>query len=55
MKTAQMKDVRTSTFTEETRCQIIDEIRAALPHLSREQKETLLERLKALAEEEAAD
>lgn len=55
MKTAQMKDDCTSDLTEENRMQILDRIKAALPYLTREQKEAYLERLKALSEEEAAD
>ena len=43
------------TATADERQMIIDKIRAILPSLTREQKEALLERLKALAEEEAAD
>ncbi len=54
MKTAQMKDDCTSDFTEEYRMQIVERIKAALPYLTRERKEAFLERLEALAKEEAA-
>lgn len=55
MKTAQREENRTSTYTEEYRLQLIDEIQTALHCLSREQKKTLLERLKALAGEDAEE
>lgn len=55
MKTAQMEDDCTSNYTDEYRMQILERIKAALPCLTREQKESYLERLKALTEEEAAE
>lgn len=53
MKTAHDATER-NTATADDRQMLIDEIRALLPRLTREQKEALLERLEALAEEEAA-
>ena len=52
MKTAHDMTER-CTATADERQMIIDKIRALLPSLTREQKESLLERLEALAEEEA--
>lgn len=53
MKTAHDMTER-NTATADERQMLIEKIRALLPRLTREQKETLLERLEALAEEEAA-